>query len=374
VNATLLIDAIVRQTTVLIAQLATSGGLRAPLAHVANQVFLDLANELDAQGVSRKISADMFGMALRAYRKKIQRLSESSTHRDRSLWESVLEYIETNEVRSRQEVLMRFRHDDETQVRGVLHDLVESGLVAVSGGPTATVYRCTTDEEQQALQRAGAGLEELLWVIIYREGRHTADELAKKCGQRSEALLPALERLRTQNRIELLEDGRYRARSFAVPLGAKTGWEGAVFDHYHALVKTMCLRLQALAQPTSASDRVGGSTYTFKVWPAHPHHEEVLQTLAGIRERLTALRAKVESWNDANPSPTETLAVTVYAGQCAIEQSSLDIERSPINTEQSSLDTAEPGNTTDESELTTDAHLNPTEPNPTEEESSETHE
>ena len=61
----LLIDAIVRQTTVLIAQLATSGGA---LAHVANQVFLDLANELEAHGVSRKVSADMFGMALRALR------------------------------------------------------------------------------------------------------------------------------------------------------------------------------------------------------------------------------------------------------------------------------------------------------------------
>ena len=41
-NAQLLIDSIVRQTTVLIAQLATSGGVRAPLAHVANQVFLEI--------------------------------------------------------------------------------------------------------------------------------------------------------------------------------------------------------------------------------------------------------------------------------------------------------------------------------------------
>jgi hypothetical protein len=65
-NVELLIDAIFRQTTVLIAQLATHGGARAPLAHVANQVFLDLASELEAQGVSRKVGADMFGMALAA--------------------------------------------------------------------------------------------------------------------------------------------------------------------------------------------------------------------------------------------------------------------------------------------------------------------
>jgi hypothetical protein len=66
----LLIDAIVRQTTVLIAQLSTSAGLRAPLAHVADQVFLDLAAEIEAQGVARKVAADMFGLALRSIKKR----------------------------------------------------------------------------------------------------------------------------------------------------------------------------------------------------------------------------------------------------------------------------------------------------------------
>lgn len=46
----LLIDSIVRQTTVLIAQLATAGGFRAPLAHLAEQVFRDLARALHEQG------------------------------------------------------------------------------------------------------------------------------------------------------------------------------------------------------------------------------------------------------------------------------------------------------------------------------------
>ena len=86
-----LIQAIVRQTTVLIAQLATSGGSRAPLAQVASQVFLDLVTELERQGVSRKVSADMFGLGLRTFQRKIRRIAESSTERERSLWEAVLE-------------------------------------------------------------------------------------------------------------------------------------------------------------------------------------------------------------------------------------------------------------------------------------------
>ena len=45
-NVPLLIGAIVRQTMVLIAELATTGGVRAPLAHVADKVFMDLVREL----------------------------------------------------------------------------------------------------------------------------------------------------------------------------------------------------------------------------------------------------------------------------------------------------------------------------------------
>src|SRR6185369_9709449 len=71
VTARLLIEAIVRQMTVLLAELATSGGLRAPLANVADRVFIELARELDEHGVSRSVSADMFGMALRTYLRRI---------------------------------------------------------------------------------------------------------------------------------------------------------------------------------------------------------------------------------------------------------------------------------------------------------------
>src|SRR5690348_7053507 len=93
VNVQILIDSIVRQTTVLFAQLATTGGARAHLAHVANQVFLDLAEELHRQGVGRRVSADMFGLALRTYLRKIRRLSESATDRGGSLWDAVIGFL-----------------------------------------------------------------------------------------------------------------------------------------------------------------------------------------------------------------------------------------------------------------------------------------
>jgi predicted acetyltransferase len=84
-NVNLLIDAIVRQTTILIAHLATSGGTRSPLAHMANQIFVDLVRELKEQGVGNKVIADMFGLSLRTYHNRVRRMSESSTERGRTL-------------------------------------------------------------------------------------------------------------------------------------------------------------------------------------------------------------------------------------------------------------------------------------------------
>src|SRR5689334_9516644 len=113
----------VRQTTVLIAQLATTAGARAPLAHTANRVFLDLVSELRQQGLGTGVISDMFGLSLRAYHAKVARLSESGTERGRSLWEALLEFVRDEGPVSRLTVLERFSGDEETVVRGVLRDL-----------------------------------------------------------------------------------------------------------------------------------------------------------------------------------------------------------------------------------------------------------
>src|SRR6185295_13400012 len=111
-DAKLLIDAIERQTTVLIAQLSTAAGVRAPLAHIADQVFLDLSREIEGQGVSRGVAADMFGLALRSYQKKTQRLAESATDRNRTLWEAVVDFLRDGS-KPRARVFERFQHDGE---------------------------------------------------------------------------------------------------------------------------------------------------------------------------------------------------------------------------------------------------------------------
>lgn len=320
-NTQILIDNIVRQTTIFIAQLATSGGVRAPLAQVADQVFLELARELEAQGVSRKVSADMFGLALRSYRRRIQRVQESSTERNRSLWEAILDFLTTRSLVLRSEVLRRFRHDDETSVRGVLHDLCESGLVLKLGSGNEVAYRAATTEELRELQSRGTGSQELLWALIYREGPLTDVELARLVVIPEATLYKTLVDLVARGSIQLDADGKYSSRSLVLPLGVSVGWEAALFDHFQAMVKTLCTRLREGPDPKGV---VGGSTYSFNVWPGHPFEEEARATLQQFRTRSSELRKRVQEFNEANGLPDSYEKIVVYAGQCGIEQDKID--------------------------------------------------
>ena len=321
----LLIHAIVSQTTILIAQLATSRGIRAPLAQIANQVFLDLAEELERQRVSRKVSADMFGLGLRTYRRKIQRLNESATDRGRSLWEAMLGYLRGRTSATRVELLERFSGDDELQVKAVLHDLCESQLVISSGAGSSATYRAVGGEELIALQqgRGAEGLDELLLALMFREAPLTIDEIARRARLEMEKVESVLTRLVREGRVEREErDGipLYQATTLVVPLGATAGWEAAVFDHFKALVTTVVGRLRENSVAPTLADRIGGSTYTVSVWPGHPLADEVYGTLGRIRAELSDMRERVARVNREDGVPDAHTRVVIYLGQCLINE------------------------------------------------------
>lgn len=166
----------------------------------------------------------MFGMALRAYLRKIQRLRESSTYRGRSLWEAVFGFVCERSMVTRQEVLERFYRDESALVRGVLHDLAESGIVFSSGSGSETIYRAVSEDELRYMRRARAdnGADELLWAVIYREGPITRDQMLTRGGVRSEELDASLQRLLDSGRIQRDDDQRFSAREFFVGLDAES--------------------------------------------------------------------------------------------------------------------------------------------------------
>jgi hypothetical protein len=321
-NALVLIDSIVRQTTILIGQLATSGGIRAPLAHLANQVFLELAQELEAQGVSRKVSADMFGMALRAYIRKVRRLSEAQSEQGRTLWQSVLDFVRAEGLVGRDRVVERFRHDGEVEVSAVLRDLTESGLVFCSGAGRGAAFRAATDEELAALTRLSstASVDELGWVLTYRHGPLETAELARLLRQDLATTEALLARLVAAGRVQPAPGDRWIAQDFVIPLGSSVGWEAAVFDHVQAVVQTICQRLEQLSTEGPPDPAVGGSTYSFDVWPGHPLELRVKGQLAELRDRLGALRREVEAYNEEHGTRTRREQVITYVGQCVLER------------------------------------------------------
>lgn len=323
----LLIQALVRQTAILVAQLATTGGVRAPLAQIANQVFIDLVRELERLGVSRKVSADMFGLGLRTYRRKILRVAETSTDRGRTLRQDVLQYLRSEGLVSRLELLEHFPNDDEAQIRAVLRDLRESQLVFTLGKGAQTTYRAATVDELAALKRkrGDEGDDEFHVALMYREGPLTLEEIAERAQTETISVEAAIARLSATGRIrQVEEDGatRYHAPALLIPLGATFGWEAAVFDHFKAVVSTVLTRLQASQAAPLPADRVGGSTYTIDLWKGHPLEAEVFGTLQQLRTLLSDLRQRVSDVNksEANPPPMDR--VVIYVGQHVVHENS----------------------------------------------------
>ena len=323
-NTRLLIDAIVHQTTVLIAQLSTAAGIRAPLAHIADQVFLDLSKEIEAQGVSRKVAADMFGLAIRTYQKKVQRVTESAQSRDQTLWQGVLVHLQELESCSRRKLLEHFRRDDPVVVGSVLNDLVSSGLVYRTGTGEGAIFGITKERDlaQAIREQRRESLTPIAWVMIYRNAGIRRSALAELLAAESEDLELCLTQLEQQGQIERTGEGElatYRAKEVLVPVDAEHGWEAAVFDHFQVVVRAIGRKVRHGRSRSVQDDVVGGATLGFDLIEGHPHLDETLALLRTVRGQVNELWAKVESYNAEHPiDESDKIEVSFYFGQSVV--------------------------------------------------------
>jgi hypothetical protein len=322
VDIKLLTDSIIRQTTVLIAQLSATAGIRAPLAHLADEVFLTLSEELEGQGLSRKVVADMFGMALRSYQRRVQRLRESATVPGKTLWESVLEHLQRDGRATRRALLDRFPNDDPEAIGAVLNDLTQSGLVSRAGNGASTLFTVTRDEDRKLLAREGK-LETaaaLVWLDLCRHRDAQPSELAQRLGLDEEIVSISLMALKDQGRISVDAAGQLSATAMVVPVGAEAGWEAAVFDHFQAVATALTTKLRRGKTRSASADTTGGTTLTFEIRAEHPLAPRVLGLLQRTRAELNELWTEVESCNQRSPIAEDELQrVTFYFGQVVKE-------------------------------------------------------
>ena len=229
---------------------------------------------------------------------------------------------------TRDEVLRRFRHDDEASVRGVLRDLTESSLVFASGSGRSAAYRAATPEEIRSVRRTSdrAGLEALVWSVVYREPGLTQEDVAHRTGLARSEVASLLDQLGRSGRVEgfLPPDSdesaqRYRSRELVLGLDDTLGWEASVLDHFSTMVQTIAQKLSKDQRATLA-DEVGGSTYHLELWRGHPHEDEVLGELGRFRERMSALRARLDEYNAGHRAGTPSLKVHAYYGQWVLEE------------------------------------------------------
>jgi hypothetical protein len=316
VHLRLLIDGIVRQTTVMLAQISTSAGARSPLSHVADQVFFELAKEIEAQGIKRRVAADMFGMALRAYQKKTQRLVESASAKDRTLWQAVLELIEEGEV-TRRRIEARFKHDGKPEVAAVLRDLVRSGLVYCTGSGDHAVYGATRPEVRDRVQEC-AGLDSLaniIWLKVFRGEASTRAELCAAMPVPASDVHAAIQDLIGASRLTE-RDGTLASSNVIIPYGSAEGGEAAVLDHFRAVAVAIAAKVSAGLARAQPDDRLGGSTFRFTVHADHPLAHEVYALLAETRARTQALWDRVAVYNEQHaPDKASSERVVFYAGQ-----------------------------------------------------------
>ena len=321
-NVRLLIDGIVRQTTVLIAQVSTAAGVRAPLAHVADQVFLELAREIESQGIGRKVVADMFGMALRAYQKKLQRLEESATEQNQTLWQAVLGFLrEGSQPRSR--ILERFQRDGEREVGAVLNDLVTSGLVYSTGKGEAARYGLASEADHHAIAVGEdvRSVATVAWFRIFLGGERTEAALSEYLRVDPGIVAKAVAALLSEGRVQRRADGTLEAANLVIPVGASEGWEAAVLDHHRAVATTIA-RKASQGTRSAAGDETGGATLSFSVYPGHPHEAEIRGLLRSVRASINEIWAKASQHNQEHPVPEDATRVLFYVGQIVTEPGS----------------------------------------------------
>jgi hypothetical protein len=326
-NSRILIDEIVRQTTVLIARLSTLGDAGSPLGAVANEVFLGLSSELEKQGVGRQGVADMFGMALRSYQSKVQRLGESATMPGVTLWSAVQIRLAERGSVTRTDLVQDFRYDEEISVRGVLKDLVDDGLVVGRGEGDMAHFRLATADELRAWATPDPSsrwdaVAALVWLRVHREGPLERARLDQILALPSREVDQALESLIADGRVQREGSGdteRFRAKEVLIPIGETAGWEAAVIDHHRAVLAAIVAKLTQGNARSTPSDEVGGTTLAFDLWPGHPREAEVRGLLRSTRATVLPLWDEVSEYNRQS-GQQGTYQTHFYCGQYVVEE------------------------------------------------------
>lgn len=300
-NHGLLIDAIVRKTALLVADLAVRDPVPASLMHVTDLFFTAINEHLRSKHERpQRVIADLFGLPIRTYQHRVTVLSQSASLRGITVWEAIYRFVRAEEQVSRAEIGQRFHQENPELVGSILNEMVRSKLLFCAGRGSTAVYLANQRVEFDADASPEADAR-LVWVVTHGHPGASMAELAVAMGIEGSAvqanrLRAALDRLVDENRLVVTSDpegiDRYHSRDFVFDLDAPSDGLAAFYDHFSAVVDAICQKLDGGAMP-----RIGatGATYRFDLHPGMAETAEVEGLVEALRTRCSRLRHALEA-------------------------------------------------------------------------------
>jgi predicted ArsR family transcriptional regulator len=319
-----IVERIVPLVAELFATLASRNPLRMHFADIANQTLLDMVEVLRQDGVSQEAIAASLGLTINGFRAKMKQLrdrfqdrassDESAPSMPRTLLERVFSHIEDQPSRrgvTWGELQQYFGTVKLDSLRGVVHFLVKSGLLSVTGSGKTKTYRVVHRTA------SGPGLIDAM-VLLFREGPLTETQLAQRLNVPELRARVLIDQLATTSRLRSapLDDGTtgHTVTEYHVPVDSPEGYEAALFDHLSTVVRAICKKVRAGQHTATMRDVNGGATFSFDVPVGTPLAEEVRGFLSRMRPQLDAWLTQSEAAIREAPD-AERERVTIYLGQ-----------------------------------------------------------
>ncbi len=327
-NFAALVERLVPLVAELFATLASRNPLRMHFADVSNKTLLDIVEVLRNDGISQEAIAASLGLSINGFRSKLKTLrlryregrgGDDPAYIPRTLLERVYAHIDERAGRRGAryaDLSTHFKGVKADSLRGVLHFLVKSGLLSVSGSGASRTYRVVNRPA------AGPGFVDAM-VMLFREGPMTLTHLALRLGVDEATCAEYVERLREADRLDedQAPDGtpRYRATEYYVPVDSAEGYEAALFDHLSAVIRAIGKKVRGGEHRATMADHNGGATFSFDVPADHPLASEIAGFLPHMREQLEDWFARSQQSLVDKDDDAELRRITIYPGQMVEE-------------------------------------------------------
>lgn len=320
---------IVRYTSMLIAALAANNR-RANIRHIESQIFLEIRNQLTRRlKVCDSVVSEMFGLPYATYRARLspaEREYKDSLCVNNNAWYRLVQYLRkqhdwhlVEDIIKAHENLPPKRRIEERIVRGILREMHKLCLVEHKGGLRKDCYYRWSGSPEELLDPS---LIALIRQHIFRFGPINQEAIQEALGLDHEDVEPILTELLNRQHISKNCDAldcRYTCNGLYLGLPSADTLDAAFLDHYQSMVLALVDKVTGCTD--SRLPPVGGSTYTFELWPGHPCEGRVRELFDRCRRDMSELRRELQNIKTVmqkggkTPEQNQYYTLKMYLGQ-----------------------------------------------------------